>query len=421
MHHSVRPWLAAVVGLVVATSTAAVTTNAGAAPAVTRASVGSLGQESNNHVGRAILSGDGRYVAFSTMANNLAPNDTDGRQDVYVRDLVGGTTELVTVGMTGVAEGGAVEDISHDGRFVVFTTASSDFVANDFNGLNDVFVRDRVTGTTERVSIGDDEGQAARPSRDASISRDGRYVAFASVAPLTPEDRDSSGKDVYVRDRLAGTTELVSVTRKGTEGGGQQPSISDGARFVSFTSKGKGLVKGDTNRKHDIFVRDLLKDKTERVSVSSKGEQGRKASAGSEMAGAGRYVVFTSVAGNLVRKDRNRKQDVFVHDRRRNKTELASVDNGERPAGGPARIPTISADGRYVLFSAAADLRKGGRNASTLYLRDRLRGRTNTLVANVFPGATLSSDGHALSFAASRGNLVRDDTNGALDAFVYTW
>jgi Tol biopolymer transport system component len=118
---------------------------------VTRASVGSLGQESNNHVGRAILSGDGRYVAFSTMANNLAPNDTDGRQDVYVRDLVGGTTELVTVGMTGVAEGGAVEDISHDGRFVVFTTASSDFVANDFNGLNDVFVRDRVTGTTERV------------------------------------------------------------------------------------------------------------------------------------------------------------------------------------------------------------------------------------------------------------------------------
>jgi hypothetical protein len=220
--------------------------------------------------------------------------------------------------------------------------------------------------------------------------------------------------------RLA-RTELVSITRKGTEGGGQQPSISDGARFVSFTSKGKGLVKGDTNRKHDVFVRDLLKDKTERVSVSSKGEQGSKASAGSEMAGAGRYVVFTSVAGNLVRKDRNRKQDVFVHDRRRNKTERASVDNGARPIGGPARIATVSADGRYVLFSAAADLRKGGKRTTTLYLRDRRSGRTSTLVANVFPGATLSADGHALSFTASRSNLVGDDTGSFDDAFVYTW
>lgn len=421
MHQSaIRPWLAATVALGVV-ATAATTTSAGAGPAVTRVSVSTLEEQSNDYTGQAIVSGDGRYVAFSSMATNLAPSDTDSRQDIFVRDLAAGTTELVSVGTGGGPEGGILEDISQDGRYVAFTSSSSNLVPDDFNGVADVFLRDRLTGSTERVSVADDEGQSVRPSREASISRDGRYVAFASMSPLTEEDLDWTGLDVYVRDRVSGTTELVSVTRKGAQAGGQQPGISDGGRFVTFTSKGKGLVKGDTNRKYDVFVRDLLKGRTERVSVSSKGEQGTKPSAGSDIAGAGRYVVFASTAGNLVKKDTNRKQDVFVHDRRTDKTELASVDSAERQAGGPARTATISADGRYVLFSAAANLRKGGSEVTSLYLRDRQGGQTHSLIANVGAGAVLSGDGHALSLLAHRSNLVPEDTNSSTDAFVYTW
>jgi Tol biopolymer transport system component len=420
MHPSaIRPWLAAAVVLGVAAGATVATTAAGAAESVVRVSVSSAGVEANGYTGRAVLSGDGRHVAFMSAAGNLAVNDTDTRPDVYLRDTLTGTTELVSVGVEGAAVGGELEDVSADGHVVVFTSSSPDVVPNDFNGVQDVFVRNVLTGATERVSVADDESQAAQGSRDASVSRDGRYVAFASLAPLAAQDRSFSGKDVYVRDLVAGTTELVSISRKGTDGGGQQPSISDGGRFVTFTSKGKGLVKGDTNGTHDVFVRDLLKDRTERVSVSSKGEQGSKPSAGSEIAGAGRYVVFTSVAGNLVKKDTNKKQDVFVHDRWTDRTELASVDNGERQAGGPARSATISADGRYVLFSAAPDLRKGGSGTTSLYLRDRVAGGTTTPVTKVLTGAVLSGDGRAIAFVSSRSDLVDGDTNNYLDAFLY--
>lgn len=417
-----RPWLVgiAVLGLTAA-GTAALTTTAGAAPAVFRASVSTTGEQGNGFSGPAVISGDGRYVAFSSIASNLAANDPDSRQDVFVHDRFAGTTELVSVGITGAPGSGLVNDISHDGRYVVFTSTTADLVVNDFNGVSDVFLRDRVLGTTERVSIADDEAQAQAASLDASVSRDGRYVTFTSFAPLVDADRDLTSRDVYVRDRVAGTTELVSVTRQGNEGGGQEPSVSDGGRFIAFTSKGGKLVKGDKNKKHDIFVRDLLKDRTELISVSSQGDQGRKSSAGSEIAGAGRFVVFSSTAGNLVKGDKNKKQDIFVHDRNKDRTEIVSIDSRERVAGGPSRLPSISANGRYVVFNSAVNLRKGGRSTDTLYLRDRQDDRTDRLVQEVGQGAVASADGHTLSFLAFRGDLVTGDTNSTTDTFVYTW
>jgi Tol biopolymer transport system component len=418
-----RPWLVGVAAAGLLAGSAVLTTSAGAAEAVARVSVSTTGEQADGASETAVISGDGRYVAFTSFARNLTtPGKANFTPDVFLRDRVANTTELVSVGAGGVPGGAiSVDDISHDGRYVVFTSAAANLVANDFNGVSDVFIRDRVLGTTERVSVAGDESQAQQRSSDGSVTRDGRYVVFTSLAPLASQDGSFTNQDVYVRDRVAGTTELVSITRKGAEGGGQLPSISDLGRFVSFTSKGKNLVKKDKNRKHDIFVRDLSKDKTERVSVSSKGDEAAKRSLEAQIAGQGRFVVFTSEAGNLVEKDKNKRIDVFVHDRKKDKTELVSVDSRGRNAGGPSISPSISANGRFVSFNSAPDLRKGGRNADALYLHDRSTGKTDPLVPEIGVGATISADGHAVAFNAFRSSVVDGDTNNSRDVFVLTW
>ena len=415
-----RPWLVGVAALGLVAGTAALTTTARAAISVIRVSESTTETQAQSFSQDGVVSGDGRYVAFTSAASDLVAEDADQRLDVYLRDLVNGTTELVSVGTTGKAGGGTVNDVSADGRYVVFTSRTADVVTNDVNGVDDVFIRDRVAGTTERVSVADNGEQARQPSTDGSVSRDGRYVTFTTFARLVPEDRDSSSQDVYVRDLVSDSTELVSVTRTGNEGGGKEASISDNGRFISFTSKGK-LVKGDSNKAHDVFVRDLRKDKTVRVSVSSKGAQAGKPSFESEIAGRGRFIVFSSNAGNLVNNDKNKKLDVFVHDRKKAKTELASVNSREKRAGGPTVAPTISADGRYVAFHSSSNLVKGGGNVSSLYLRDREAGRTELLLSNVQNGASISGDGHALSFSTFSGDFVTGDTNGTTDVFLYTW
>ena len=420
--HTMRPLVA--VGLtlgVVAVTATATTGTATAAATVDRVSVGPAGAQADNVSGGGIPSADGRYIGFTSNATTLSPQDENLLADGYVRDRVLGTTELVTVGTGGKASGGLVNDVSADGRYVVFTSSANDLVPNDFNGMSDVFIRDRVAGTTEIVSVASDESAAQQRSLDASVSKDGRFVAFTSFAALADEDSSSSNQDVYVRDRTAGTTQLVTITRKGGEGGGKDPSISDNGQFVSFTAKSKDYVKGDKNKAHDVFVRDLTKKKTERVSVSSKGEEAAKRSFESQIAGFGRYVVFTSAAKNLAKGDTDKKVDVFVHDRRKDKTELVSVDSAERQAKGPVVTPSISADGRYVTFHAGEDLRAGGKVTDSLYLRDRSAGTTKPLNNRIATGGSaISGNGAVVVFDAIRGTVVPDDTNNLRDVFAYT-
>ena len=139
------------------------------------------------------------------------------------------------------------------------------------------------------------------------------------------------------------------------------------------------------------------------------------------MAANGRFVVFSSNAGNLVTDDKNKKVDVFVHDRKKAKTEIVSVNSREKRAGGPSVAPTISADGRYVAFRASPNLVKGGGNVSSLYLRDRGAGRTELVLSNVQGAATISGTGHALTFSTYTGDFVTGDPNGTMDVFLYTW
>src|SRR5262245_35592588 len=223
----------------------------------TRASVATGGAEGDSYSAFVTPSGDGRFVAFHSGASNLVAVDTNGADDVFVHDRQLGTTELVSVATDGT-QGNSDSDrpwISADGRFVAFRSNASNLVAGDTNAKNDVFVRDRQLGTTERVSVSTGGVQGNLGSFFASISGDGRFVAFASHASNLVAADTNGVDDVFVRDRLLGTTERVSVDSGGAEGNHHSVylMISRDGLFVTFRSNASDLVAGDTNGVRDVF------------------------------------------------------------------------------------------------------------------------------------------------------------------------
>jgi hypothetical protein len=236
-----------------------------AAGTTERVSVSSTGVQGNGDSGDnglEAVSPDGRFVAFDSAASNLVKSDTNGKYDVFVRDLQAGTTERVSVSSSGAQATGASfgsldPSISAHGHFVAFFSDATDLVPGDTNGATDIFVRDRAKGTTERVSVGPHGRQANGDSGvvGAAISADGRFVVFPSDATDLVEG--SRGGGLYVRDRQAGTTERVDLGPHGVPGNGSsdRPAISAGGRVVAFDSDATNLVPGDTNGKLDVFVR----------------------------------------------------------------------------------------------------------------------------------------------------------------------
>ena len=223
-------------------------------------SVATGGAQGNDTSTEASISADARFVAFWSDASNLVGGDTNGVEDVFVRDRQTGTTELVSVA-TGGTQGNArsrYPSISSDGRFVVFWSDASNLVAGDTNGSADVFVRDRLSGTTERVSLAAGGAQGNADSLGPSISASGRFVAFWSLATNLVAGDTNAWNDVFVRDRQSATTERVSVATGGAQGdfNSYDPSISADGRFVAFESGATNLVAGDTNGSFDVFLRD---------------------------------------------------------------------------------------------------------------------------------------------------------------------
>jgi Tol biopolymer transport system component len=359
------------------------------ASGITRVSVDSAGNQANNGTDFPELSGDGRYVVFSGFASNLVAGDTNNSNDVFVRDLATGITTRVSVDSGEMQANGSsgLASISTDGRYVVFASSASNLVAGDTNNAEDVFVRDLVAGTTTRVGV---LGQASIPQISADgryvvfvgkgldifvhdmvtntttqagvdvqpdISADGRYVVFQSSAGnLVPGDTNGV-RDVFVRDMIAGTTIRVSVDSaesQATGGNSFEPQISGDGRYVVFESNATNLIIGDTNGSSDIFVRDLVNGTTVRASVDSTGLQGNGGSNHASISSDGRYVVFQSDASNLVAGDSNARQDIFMHDLLTGTTTRLSVDSAGGQANHHSLIPTVSADGSQVAFASNA-------------------------------------------------------------------
>ena len=260
----------------------------------------------------------------------------------------GATSEPITVRVSVDSAGGQADDssilpaISADGRFVAFASKAGNLVPGDSNGTFDIFVHDRQTGATERVSVDSAGAQGNNNSAFPAISADGRFVAFVSEASnLVAGDTNGAenafaGSDVFVHDRATGQTERMSVDSAGGQANNnfiESTAISADGRFVAFVSAASNLVPGDTNGTLDVFVPDRHTGATERVSVDSAGGQANSpflAVGGLAISADGRLVAFDSLASNLVPGDTNGTLDVFVPDRHTGATERVSVDRRVR-------------------------------------------------------------------------------------------
>lgn len=378
-------------------------------------------------------SADGRFVAFDTEAATLVPGDTNDAADVFVRDRQTGQTERVSVS-TDSEQGNAGSwrpAISGDGRFVAFLSFASNLVAGDVNGRADVFIRDRARGTTELVSVSFTGGPGAGHSWWPAISADGRIVAFESDAPDLVAGDTNGCMDIFLRDRETGTTARVSVSTEGEQANGEsfQPALSPDGRFVAFMSHATNLVSGDTNDASDIFVHDRVTGVTVRASVSTDGEQADGDSRRPAISLGGRFVAFESAGTNLVADDANDCIDVFVCDLVSGVTERVSVSADGQEGSAHAFGAAISADGRFVAFESAAPELVEGDNDGTfgVFVRDRRLGTTELASVSgegdggdgASGAAAMSGDGLAVAYWSLAANLVEGDTNACIDVFVH--
>ena len=407
-----------------------------------RVDVSSSGSQADGRVYGGAISANGRYVAFGSDADNLVPSDHNHVSDVFVHDLRTGRTSRVSVSSDGVEANGTSfrPSISADGRYVAFRSSASNLVPGDRNGVEDIFVRDRVTGRTIRASVGPGGAEANGPSVASSISANGRYVVFTSQASnLVPGDNNGVD-DVFVRDLVAHRTFRVSVgvTRE-ANGRSEGSSISANGHAVAFRSFANDLVPGDTNALADDFVRNWVTGKTERVDVSSAGDQANGITFRVFLSGNGRFVAFRSRASNLVPNDTNGVLDVFEHNLLTGVTTRISIPS----EGGQAvsrylsdapeenlfmSHPVLSFQGRYTAFgSRASNLVDHDTNRQPdVFVHDLGTGHTyrvsvssNGEQANRGSYvAGISADGRIVLFFSSATNLACGDTNGTRDLFI---
>lgn len=373
------------------------------------------------------MSVDGRFIAFVSDAQNLVTGDTNGKPDVFLRDRVAGTTTRVSVA-SGGGQGNGRSDlatISRGGRYVAFYSEASNLVAGDSNGRSDVFVRDVVGGTTRRVSVTSGGGQANGDSAFPSISDNGQLVAFSSDATNLVSGDGNGLLDIFVRDLAAGTTRRLSVSSTGAGGNGPSvfPRISGNGDVVTFVSDATNLVPGDTNGNRDVFVRVRSTSTTQLVSVGVGGAPADNLSDAPALSRDGRYVAFDSSASNLVPGDTNGFQDVFVRDRAAGTTQLVSAWPTGTPTNRLSTAPDISESGQIVVFTsqlsdAGALTNVYRRNLGTGVTRLASVGLSGQPANSNSFGAAVSPDGLHVGFTSTASNLVTGDTNNQQDVFV---
>lgn len=428
---------------------------------ITRVSISSQGVESNDDSSSPIctsyVSPDGRYVGFASQGSNLVEGDTNNREDSFLHDRITGETVRITVGTGGFqAEGGSSNSpwISNDLRYVIFTSFAQNLVPEDTNGSRDMFLRDRQTGTTTLVSVGLD-GRSGNGVTGGSpqISGDGRYGVFNSYASNLVEGDTNEAADAFVRDLFGGRTFRVSVGYDGSQANDSttgSPAISNNGRYVAFYSDASNLAPADSNGVRDLFVYDIQTGRTVLASVGYDGSPANNGTGGGPDANNpssqlpsipknvpaispdGRYVAFFSDASNLVEGDTNGMRDIFYRDLQDGVTYLVSIGLNGEPAVGVDDLvnglsggnPWISGDGRYVAFESRARnlVEEDTNDIMDIFVRDMQTGITKRLTVG-FDGSEangdsfyplINLDSRWVAFSSDASNLVPNDTNADL-------
>lgn len=388
-----------------------------AAGVTTRVSISNDGAQAHGPSRVPAISADGRYVAFTSDAPNLVPEDTDYNyvHEVFVRDRKNRTTQLVSVTPNDLPahRSSGSPTISSDGRFVAFWSKAR-LTPGDTNSFSDVYVRDLQTGTTELVSIKDGDAQVAKGGSEPKISGDGRFVSFLSARKLDPNGTYvPGGFSEFVRDRAAGTTQWVMNNE-------EVEAISEDARFVAFPSFNR-LTPNDTDDVYDVYVLDRRTGTTRLA--STRGVNALEVS----LSGNGRFVAYSALPTPGA-EDRQ----VFVRDMWSKTTEIASVNSRGVPGDDESFDPVLSRDGHYIAFGSQShnlsprtsrwplvyghDLRTGVTRLISVSSSGEIANRA-TIDEGEAPIA-VSGTGRFIAFESDATNLVRHDTNERLDVFV---
>jgi Tol biopolymer transport system component len=390
------------------------------AQTTTRASVNSNSNQGDGRSDYASISADGRFVAFESEAANLVPNDTNNTIDIFVRDTLTGETSRQSIDSNGAQLDGisGQPSISSDGLFISFNYRPR-------VGPQDILVRDRQAGRTLVATSGGNDD-----SYRSAVSAGGRFVAFSSAASNLVAGDTNGMVDVFVHDFLTGITDRVSVSPFGTESNGDSilGSISEDGRFVGFWSYASNLTLGDANGLRDSFVYDRQTGNTILVSADPAGHSANGASAFASLSSDGRYVAFQSDASNLVGGDNNSHSDVFVRDLQAATTVIVSVDSNGMLGNADSYLPTMSRDGTHVVFASdASNLVVGDTNLTAdIFIHDLPSATTSraSISSGGFQGnhgcltCSISADGRFVAFDSDSTNLVANDTNSVTDVFL---
>jgi hypothetical protein len=405
----------------------------------------------------AALPGTARHVVTITSVSDVNGNDTSALalsstvSPPSVNEIISVSTEGVQGnGVSSTGSGGTQSaatnniptdtnqlrsSISADGRYVVFVSDATNLVAGDTNGLRDVFLHDRNTGETTRVSISDGEAQELGPSFTASVSNNGNLVVFTSTATnLVAGDFNDTLSDIYLRNISAGTTQKISVGTNavGASGFSEYAVISGDGQFVVYQSNASDLVTGQTdiNQQADVYLRDLTTNTTTRVSMPTGGPAANGGGGFTpDISSDGRWIVYESGASDLVAGDTNGHRDIFLFDRVNNTTIHVSLTDADGQATGGtigSMTASVSDDGNIIAFvSDETNLVASDPNGATqdVFVRNVSAGTTIRIPTP--PGLSsnspaqhpsVSGDGRYVAFSHSNQIWVYDLQTGDLAA-----
>lgn len=388
-------------------------------------------------------SNTGRYIAFSTNAQNLGfdpsllepDKNLDLIQSQIIRlDQQTGLVTPISLNISGKYSNSSSDEpsINSSGTLIGYSSYATDLVADDTNNLKDIFVSE-VSGQTYRVNVASDGSESNGLSIHPAIASQSRIIAFESSATNLVTNDNNNRSDIFIHELDSAVTERVSISTLGVESDqhSRSPAISQDGRYVVFENSSDVLVTGDTNNSQDIFMRDRQTNETVLVSLDDAGIQANGGSSHPDISANGRYVVFQTSANNLVQDDTNAQQDIYRKDMQTGQIERISLDiSGAQFSNVDSIMPKMSSNGQFVAFITETPLSDPNKNYSkgvsnqvfNVYVRDLAKQMTrklsdtqngDNLIEPIY-SMDISDDGSTVLFATeSRAFTLQDNNNNS--------